>query len=182
MKGIVFTTLASMVEEQFGLMTWQQILDKADPPSGGVYVGTATYSDDEIMALVGSASELLEIPVNDLVRHYGHYLWGTLSRSHLPFVQNHDNLKDFLLSIHSVIHIEVKKLYPDSYTPDISYQDTDSEHLTMHYQSPRKMCYLAEGLISGAAEYYKTEYTLAHDKCMHNGAENCTFELHFKHG
>jgi predicted hydrocarbon binding protein len=182
MKGIVFTTLANMVEEQFGLVTWQKILDQANPESGGIYVGTATYSDEEMMSLVATASEQLKIPINDLVKHYGKYLWATLASSQFQFVEQHDNLKDFLLSVHSVIHIEVKKLYPGAYTPDFRYESKDAEHLTMHYQSPRKLCYLAEGLIEGAAEHYQSSYTLDHDQCMHDGAEHCTFELSFSNG
>lgn len=182
MKGIVFTTLATMVEEQFGLMAWQKILDQAEPESGGIYVGTATYSDSEIMALVGAASEQLNIPVNDLVKHYGKYLWSTLAATQFQFVEQHDNLKDFLLSVHSVIHIEVKKLYPGAYTPDFQYESKEDELLTMHYKSPRKLCYLAEGLIQGAAEHYQCDYQLVHSQCMHDGAEHCTFELNFSNG
>lgn len=35
MKGVVFTTFAQLVEEKFGLDVWDDILDEADPESGG---------------------------------------------------------------------------------------------------------------------------------------------------
>lgn len=179
MKGIVFTTLASMVEEQFGLASWQKILDSAQPASGGVYVGTATYSDEEMMSLVASAAEILDIPVTDLIRHYGKYLWGYFEGHYDTFITGHSSLKSFLLSVHSVIHMEVKKLYPESVTPDFEYDDQSANQLVMYYQSPRKLCHLAEGLIEGAAAYYQCSYQLSHDVCMHEGAESCKFEITF---
>ena len=87
-------------------------------------------------------------------------------------------LKQFLLTVDRVVHVEVRKLHPDASLPSFEYLDERDDELTMIYSSPRKMCMLAEGLISGAAKHFGADYTLVHDKCMHNGEDSC--ELHLK--
>jgi hypothetical protein len=52
MKGIVFTTLNDMVEEKFGLETWEALLDKVHPESKGVYTAGGTYKDAELISYV----------------------------------------------------------------------------------------------------------------------------------
>ena len=87
------------------------------------------------------------------------------------------NLKDFLLTVDRVIHVEVRKLHPGAILPQFDYVDEADNELTMIYSSPRKMCMLAEGLITGAAKHFETEYTLEHSQCMHDGADNCRLHL-----
>jgi len=182
MKGVIFTTLANMVEEHHGLALWQEILDRAEPPSAGIYVASATYSDKEMMSLVNTAAELLQLPVPALIKAYGEYLWAHFQLNYNNFIVAHDNLKDFLISVGSVIHIEVKKLQPDSSIPDFVYETDIENTLIMHYHSPRKLCHLAEGLIQGAAKYYNTSYSMRHDVCMHNGDDHCSLEITFNNG
>jgi len=47
----------------------------------------------------------------------------------------------------------------------------------MYYTSPRKLCFLAEGLIEGAAEQFNTKYELSHTECMHDGADRCALKI-----
>jgi len=89
------------------------------------------------------------------------------------------NLKTFLLSIDRYIHVEVNKLYPDSSFPSFRYQDGGEQELTIYYSSSKKLCFLAEGLIEGAAKHFNNECSLIHSTCMHRGDDCCTFELNF---
>lgn len=85
-----------MVEEQFGLASWQEILDTEKPASGGVYVGTAIYDDEGMMRLISSAAEVLDIPPPNLIRHYGKYLWGYFEEHYDSFITDHSMLRSFL--------------------------------------------------------------------------------------
>lgn len=182
MKGVVFTNLAEMVEENYGLATWQNILDAAQPPSGGVYVSTAQYPDEELVSLVVAASELLNVPAPELIRLFGHYLWQFFNKNYSQFISAHDNLFDFLVSVDSVIHIEVNKLYPNASTPDFEYNKDDPNQLVMFYRSPRKLCHLSVGLIEAAAEHFKTDMILEHPVCMHEGADHCELRVSIGNG
>ncbi len=175
MKGVIFTYLADMVEEHFGLDAWDAILQHAG--LDGLYVSSESYDDDQLFRLVQAAHEATGIPSNDLIRTFGKYSFAKFQQSHPDFCKPQYTLKEFLLSVDKVIHVEVKKLHPDAMLPSFEYEDEADNELTMIYSSPRKLCMLAEGLITGAAQFYKTEYVLKHDKCMHNGDKHCKLHL-----
>ncbi len=174
MKGIVFTMLADMVIEKFGLDVWDELLTKTG--DDGIYVSTETYPDEALTALVVAAHEKSGIPVNDLVRAFGEYMFPLFYKKNPSFFLEGQTLKEFLLTVDQVIHVEVRKLHPGVNLPEFNYVDEKDSELTMIYASPRKLCMLAEGLISGAAKHFNTEYKLDHSSCMHDGAESC--ELH----
>ena len=60
---------------------------------------------------------------------------------------------DFLFGIESVIHTEVRKLYPDAQLPGFDCVRRD-DGLDMVYASPRHFGDLAEGLIGGAIAHF----------------------------
>lgn len=175
MKGIIFNHLAEMVEEVFGLEVWDKILQ--DTGSNGVFIASDTYSDKDLFALVASAHEISGIPVNDLVRSFGEYMFPRFHIANPQFFSDDMTLKSFLLTVDRIIHVEVRKLHPDAMLPEFEYKDELDDELTMIYNSPRKLCYLAEGLIAGAAKYFDTTYELDHSQCMHDGADACTLHL-----
>ncbi|WP_299769152.1 heme NO-binding domain-containing protein [uncultured Pseudoteredinibacter sp.] len=177
MKGVVFTNFAELVEDNYGLAMWQNILDTANPPSGGIYVATAQYDDQELISLVGAASELLDMPAPVLIRRFGQFLWQYFEENYPQFITSHDNLFDFLISVDSVIHMEVNKLYPNASTPDFEYDRESPKQLLMHYRSPRKLCHLSVGLIEASANYYQTPIRIEHPVCMHEGSDHCEIRV-----
>ena len=175
MKGVVFNLLEEMVEQNFGIAVWDSLLEATN--QDGIYVSTETYPDDMLVALVVAAHEKSGIPVNDLVRSFGEFTFPRFYEKNRQFFKPGMNLKDFLLTVDRVIHVEVRKLHPGAILPQFDYVDEADNELTMIYSSPRKMCMLAEGLITGAAKHFDTEYTLEHSQCMHDGADNCRLHL-----
>lgn len=175
MKGVIFNYMAEMVEENFGLEAWDAILQKTG--HSGIYIAADTYSDQELMDLVGAAHEVSNIPVNDLVKSFGEYMFPRFRDTNPQFFSDNMTLKSFLLSVDRIIHVEVRKLHPGAILPEFEYKDETDNELTMYYTSPRKLCHLAEGLIAGAAAHFDTKYTLSHSDCMHSGAKACTLHL-----
>ena len=181
MRGIIYTALADMVESKYGLDVWHKMLDDCELQHGGSYTAGGDYSDKELFCLVEKLCTLLDIPQNVALRAFGHYLIGSLLSEHRGYIEKHDNLKSFLMSIDNVIHVDVEKLYPGASTPFLRYIDRDEDKLTIFYSSSRKLCFLAEGLIYGAAEYFNCAIQLDHVNCMHDGDDYCRFEIVF-HG
>jgi len=170
MKGMVFDMLRDMVEEQYGLDGWQAVLDSAD--SDGMFISTETYHDEELLKLVASASEVTGIDAGDLVYAFGQYM-VTQFYQRFPQFFDCESLLPFLLSVDHLIHVEVRKLFPDAGVPRFDYDEELPDKLTMIYQSPRKLCRLAEGLIDGSAKHFNQSYQLNHDVCMHSGDSAC---------
>ncbi len=175
MKGVVFTLLNEMVEEQFGLEAMDTLLTNAGLE--GCYISTETYPDEELFLLVEEASKLTGIDANDLVRSFGEFMLPHFHKNYPTFFEEGMNLKSFLLTVDRVIHVEVKKLFPEAGLPEFNYIDENDNQLTMIYSSPRKLCMLAEGLIAGSAKHFNTQYSLIHDECMHDDKDACHLHI-----
>jgi predicted hydrocarbon binding protein len=180
MQGSIFTAFSELVIEQQGMAAWDEMLDKVQPASDGIYTKGQQYDDDELFALVGALAEKTGLPAPDLVRAFGQFLFGKLYANMPPNVGEIDNLRDFLLAIDSVIHVEVQRIHPDAYLPTFEYADTEDGDLVMYYESKRKLCHAAEGLILGAAAQFERQVNILHPECMHEGAERCKLVIQFK--
>lgn len=178
MKGIVFNIFSDLVTDNFGLDTWDRLIEQTSPSSDAVYTSTEVYADEELVAYVTELSAITGAAAPDLIRTFGTYMMHRFKTIHPEFLEGH-TARSFLESVHDVIHVEVKKLHPDTLLPTFEYQSKGENQLTMIYSSPRKLCHLAEGLIVGTAELFNEAIDLHQSKCMHEGAEKCHLELDF---
>lgn len=178
MKGIVFNILGDLVEENFGLDVWDDLIDATAPASRGIYTSVELYPDAELLAYVDAIAERTGAAPADVVRMFGNYMLKRFAEIHPEFFDGH-TIKSFLQSVHDVIHVEVEKLHPDVILPNFTYEDPADDALVMHYHSPRKLCHLAEGLIEGSGRHFGTAVDIQHDVCMHDGADYCTLVLGF---
>jgi hypothetical protein len=93
------------------------------------------------------------------------------------FFDAHESTRPFLLSLNSIIHPEVRKLYPGANVPIFDFADAPDGNLLMGYSSARKLCALAHGFVEGAAEHYSETLTFQHLRCMHDGDPKCLFRI-----
>ena len=180
MQGSIFTAFSELVIEQQGMAAWDEMLDKVQPASDGIYTKGQQYDDDELFSLVGALAEKTGLPATDLVRAFGQFLFDKLYANMPPNVEHIDNLRDFLFAIDSVIHVEVQRIHPDAYLPKFHYEVNESDDLIMYYESKRKLCHAAEGLIMGAAAQFDSEVNILHPECMHEGSSRCKLVIQFK--
>lgn len=180
MKGIVFNIFSDLVNERFGLETWDALIERTRPASQAAYTSADVYPDSELMAYVAELSRITGAPTADLVRAFGRYMMSVFQRRHPEFMQGH-SARSFLLSLQDVIHVEVKKLHDGVLLPHFDYEgvDGDGRHLSMLYRSERQLCHLAEGLIEGAGEVFGEAIALSHPECVHHGAPRCRLDLRF---
>lgn len=174
MQGVVFTLFNDMIVEKFGMEMWNMLLEESSPESGGVYTSSIQYKDEELMEMVSLLSSKTEIPVNTLVKVFGNYLFPKLLAGSPVDVSKSSDIKSLLRAVGDVIHVEVKRLYPDAYLPKIKLNDIDKTHAELLYQSKRQLCMLCEGLIEGAAEHFDTGLSVSQSTCMHQGDDHCT--------
>ena len=177
MKGAVFTILQEMVETQMGFEMWDSLIEECDLPSEGIYTSAATYDDEEIFVLVGKMVEKTNIPANELLDTFGHYLFGKLHASLPASVQLPDNFFDYMEKVDSVIHVEVKKLDRNAETPEVIVESRNDKQMVLRYFSAKKLCHLAIGLLKGAADHFGETITVSMPDCMHEGHDHCTLIL-----
>lgn len=177
MKGAIFIALNEMIEQEFGIEVWDELLEAVAPKSQGIYTSTEDYDEQEIVDFVIAISEKINMPANDVKKLFGQFLFGELNRKYPIFTQLSKEYFPFLMSIHGVIHNEVQKLYNEPSLPTIQCEQIAQDTMEMIYSSPRKLCHLAEGLILGAGIHYGHDIKLTHDRCMHDNHDSCRIEI-----
>jgi len=91
--------------------------------------------------------------------------------------EHHTSARNFILSVNSIIHPEVRKLYSGANCPFFHFREAENNAITMGYESSRKMCDLAHGFVMGAASIYCEEVDITHHSCMNHGAAKCLMEI-----
>lgn len=177
MKGIVFNLLEQVIVRHFSEDVWDGLLDRHG--LAGAYTSVGSYPDCEFQALVRSASEALGLSVNESVRWFGRRATPILAERYSQFFNAHKDARSFVLSVNSIIHPEVRKIYPDAHCPDFDFEDREDGSLLMGYSSRRKLCELAHGFILGAADHYGQSVDLTHESCMHMGDPTCRMNIVF---
>lgn len=152
MKGVVFNLLERAVSEEFGEDTWDTLLE--DAGLSGAYTSLGNYSDEEIEALVLAASQRLQIEPAQVLQWFGQRAMPILKEYYPALFAGHASSKNFILSVNSIIHPEVRKLYAGAACPFFHFQEDADGAVTMRYQSSRQLFDLAHGFVVGAANLW----------------------------
>lgn len=176
MKGIVFTEFLEMVEEKFGFLVADQIVQQSSLPSGGSYTAVGTYPHAEMVSLVVSLSKATEVEVPVLLKTFGQHLFPKFAQAYGQFFGDVTDPFLFLESLEGYIHVEVKKLYPDAELPMFDSHSPSSDTLVMEYRSERRMADFAEGLLVGCFEHFQQKVSISRLDVNANGSHT-TFTL-----
>jgi hypothetical protein len=179
-KGIVFNLLEQVVSRDYGEDAWDDLLSAAGLM--GAYTSLGSYPDEHLGKLVSAASEALHIPAQDVVRWFGREAMPALAGAYPAFFSPHTGTRSFLLTLNDIIHPEVRKIYPGADVPEFDFEQMPDGNLRMGYDSHRKMCSFAEGLIEGAAARFGEQVTISQPRCMLRGNERCELEIAFSRG
>ncbi len=171
MKGIIFNLLEDVVTRGHGEQTWDLLLQ--DAGLDGAYTSLGSYADTDLVALVGAASARLQLDEDAIVRWFGQEAMPMLARDYPGFFTPHTTLRPFLLALNDVIHPEVRKLYPGADVPVFDFDAIDEDTLAIGYDSPRRLCSLAEGFIDAAAGVYGEQVRIEQTACMKRGDDKC---------
>lgn len=177
MKGAVFIALNDFIESQFGIERWEAILTEAKPASGGIYTSVENYQDSEMLDLVHATCQQLGVSRSQALNLFGVYLFGVLNKKHPIFTSLQPDLFRFLATVEDIVHTEVRKLFDGVYLPVITAVSQTSNTIVLRYESKRKMCELAEGLIQGAADFYQVNINMTQKACYHTGDDHCLIEV-----
>lgn len=175
MKGVIFNTVERIVTEAHGEDAWDDLLEMAG--LDGNYHSMGNYEDKDILALVGAASKMLDKPPADVTLWLGEKAMAIFHESWPELFKPYSNCIEFLTQLNEIIHPEVHKLYPGAITPVFTYLEVSRSSLTMQYDSERKLCMFAEGLILGAGTVYKQQIKVTQATCVHRNDDICTFKI-----
>ena len=156
MKGVVFTEFLEYAESAFGADLIDDVIDAADLASGGAYTSVGTYPHQELIAVLVGLHEATGREIPTMVRSFGEHLFGRLGAAHGDLLEGLEDPVTFLENVDGVIHVTVRKLYPDAELPEVRAERT-ADGALVRYRSPRPFADLAEGLIQGCLNHFEAE-------------------------
>ncbi len=177
MKGIVFTEFLDMVDDTFGSVVTDAILNDTKPPSGGAYTAVGTYPCEEMVALVRTLEHQTGARMPELLKTYGRHLFGRFVVRYPELFTGYQDSFSMLENIDATIHMEVRKLYPDAELPRFDCRREEPDRLVMVYSSLRPFADLAHGLIEGCALHFGEKVTIERSDDNSDKLNTSTFSL-----
>jgi hypothetical protein len=170
-KGIIFTEFLELVEEKFGLVMVDKIINQSNLESNGVYTAVGTYEFSEMLQLISHLSENTDISVDDLLMVYSEHLFKALIKSHPNLVEHYKDPMDLLASIENHIHVEVKKIYPEAQLPTFELEEKTDTKMVMVYKSDKALYMLGKGLMLETFKLFKVPAEIDFEKLNEEGTE-----------
>ena len=173
MQGIMFVELSGFVEELLGPKAWKEALVEAGLDDRE-YTLDAPGPDDEFLALVTSAATRAGRELQSVLEGFGEYVAPhLLGGEYGPLVDPDWDLLDFLEHTEAAIHTVVRERDPRSRPPKLRVVRPLPDQILVLYESSRRMCSVAKGIIRGAARHYDQEIQISEPRCMLAGATRC---------
>ena len=153
MKGVVFTELIEMIENECGLEVLDQVLEETK--LSGVYTTVGDYPESELFAILDSLGKATGLSTQEMLMGFSKCFFHMLSSQYQNFFEMHKTSFDFLSALDSYIHPEALQLYPGASVPGFAPKRISETKLELIYTSKRKMPILARGLIEQTSAFYK---------------------------
>ncbi len=158
MKGVIFTEFLEMVEDKFDYEMVDQIIADAKDPNDGAFTSVNSYDHTQLVSLVKALHKRSGIPLHDLMKTYGEFLFGSLARKYPNLIARVTDSFEKLLKIEVLIHTEVRKLYSQSNLVRFTGIRLDGKMIKLIYNSHRSMGDIVEGLILGCGAHFGEKF------------------------
>jgi Haem-NO-binding len=169
MYGIVNKAIQGLVTENFGEEKWELIKSKSGVNIDN-FLSNDQYDDTVTFQLAGAASEVLGIPLKDVLIAFGKYWIAKTGQQHYGalMASGGKTFTDFLVNLPN-FHSRVMLMYPNIVPPEFKVTDMEDSSLNLHYYSKREgLADFVEGLILGLGDAFKlkvyVELILSRDK------------------
>lgn len=171
MNGIWFQEIGNFVRSLLGGRAWEEMQRVVCPP-GRVYYRVADYPNEEAVALVEALAEQLHEPPGAVLRQFGEFVAPALIGM-AYWIPSEWRTLDLIVNTETTIHETLRRLGSHTDPPRLMTRRTGPDEVEVLYDSHRRLCELAKGIIVGVATYYGEEATVRESDCMFEGAPAC---------
>ncbi len=178
MYGLVNQAIQGLVVDNFGEDNWKAIKQKAGVTEDA-FLSNEIYDDSITFNLAVSASEVLNIPLADVLKTFGKYwIIKVGNEKYGPLMKSGgDNFIDFIVNLPN-FHSRVMLIYSDIKPPEFIVEKITDSQLKLHYYSTRQgLTDFMFGLIQGLGELYQTPIDIKLIADRRNGDEQDIFEI-----
>ncbi len=179
MHGTIFLQLKKYVCEKFGDEKWDVLLEKSNLEKK-IYLPVKEYPDEDALSIVSTASKITGLATRAILEDFGEFIVPGLLEMYGSLVQPEWNALDLIERTEETIHKVVIRKNPGAKPPHIKSNRISPKEIAITYDSPRKMCALAKGIINGIAKHYETEVEIIETSCMLRGSPSCNISITLK--
>lgn len=176
MHGLIFLQLQKFALQQAGAQAWKTLLREAKVPIKS-YSAVRAYPDEEVLALVGAASRVLNLPAAAILEAFGEFIAPELVRLYGRLLLPGWTTLDVIENTEKLIHTAVRVGNPGAKPPVLECIRTTEDELQIMYSSERQLCSLAKGIVQGLARHYGETISVTDDACMLRGDPFCALQV-----
>lgn len=172
MHGTIFAELKKYVDTKFGADTWKKLLDDAGL-GPKIYLPVQAYPDDDVAKIVGAASQATGLTPGAILQEFGQFIAPDLVAMYRNLMKPEWTTLEVIENAESTAHRIVRRDYVAAAPPYLHAVRTAPEQVTVTYNSARKLCDVAKGIVRGLAGHYRETVSIHETRCMHRGAAEC---------
>ena len=155
MKGTVVSTWVRTCRKLYGDSVVNEAMDKIGYESKKIFSPIEDVEDDKVNIFMNYISEKQNIDLKQLWRTVGEDNIKAFYHDYPAFFK-HDNLYSFLRTLFD-IHVVITQRIPGAKPPIVSIEAISSREAIFSYNSKRGMFDYLEGVLAGAAKFFKEE-------------------------
>ena len=176
MYGIVNKAIQGLVTENFGKESWEKVKQKSGIEVDS-FLSHEPYPDEYTFQLAIAASEVLNMPLKEVLIAFGEYWVLKTGMQHYGSLlqAGGNNLKEFLINL-PAFHSRVMLIYPNLTPPEFKISNIEENSLYVHYYSQRKgLKDFVFGLLQGLGKMYQVNVQITIAETIENGADHDVF-------
>lgn len=144
--------------------------------------GTEAFSaDDDFMKIVATAAERTGLTPNALLESFGQFVAPRLLSMYPALVKPEWRSLDVIEHAERSIHTVVRAQHPAATPPYLRVHRTSPSEVIIFYDSPRRLCSVAKGIIRGLARHFGETLRITEERCMLAQAPDCTLVVSAGH-
>jgi hypothetical protein len=172
MNGIVFIEIEKFARVRLGDETWRDVENQAGLPSR-TYFRVSDYPDQEAVALLSALSARMSEPVDAILKSLGEFIVPDLIDMSRYWIDPEWKTVELIANTEQTIHEMLRSEGSHNNPPRLRCRKAGPREVIVTYDSPRRMCALAKGIISGVARHYEERVTITEPTCMLKGGAEC---------
>jgi heme-NO-binding protein len=176
MHGTIFSELHKFVMAEHGEAAWPLVLKQAGL-EGRVYLPLAEYPDEEAQRLVAAASQVSGQPAPQVLRTFGEFIASDLLQMYWAVIQPEWKSLEVIEHTEDAIHRVVRLRDPKAKPPYLRAERKGPDEVVIDYTSPRRLCYLGEGIARGLGRLFGERLEVDQPRCTWKGDPGCLIRV-----
>ena len=173
MHPLIHLALKDYVEAQHGVKGWLGFLEQAGVSTAVPYVRVGEYPDRELYAIIDAVAAGTGVARDELLEDFGRSMAGGLITMYPRLIRPEWNSLDLLCATEQTIHTIVRQGQVGARPPVLDCLRVSPTEVRLRYESSRRLCALARGIMKGVGQYYGETLRIREPACMHRGDPSC---------